>query len=1050
MGWRFSSGEANRFYRFKIAGVADPTKHSVVALQNFNLQFSAWELGPIRPASAIAPQNARIAFGRVSGLKFADAVDDAGRAEEAPRSSSLLTLAAVGVALLAGAWTSIRDALTSTESAESSGPLVDKYASDVVRIAPHPALAAATSGWTSPDFLPAGEGLTHVERVLGQEQQLRAHGRVFLMLNGEDEGVYLPWTHRQDEEACLLELAQTAVMHLGADPDLVTNGLRLFSADGLPILAANELDTQRVAHVLLDGQLWVWPGIKVGYVREIEGCTVTTQSLRPKVFTVEGFFTQEEADAIIAEGIDHLTRSPVDNAEAVDGYHSDRTSFTAFLDDSHFTREFRVRSARVARLPSPSFTERMQLVRYETGQFFRKHEDYFDSKEFMPKKQLAAGEFVTWTEWASAKIEELRQVHGDDVVPAEFLPGGAMFPDAQSTTVFQHALLRGFLEDADESNFFWEHADMSWRDWIEENLERGADDIMDPILESKGYMLPFIVASWEKRVGVPSLVYSFTKLPVHDVTHFFRWIRWVKERVQTLMDTHIEDVPMYVRPEGKNYPTFYMSFQTRLAKLLLEDYSREYLVEALTEELYAWLLENEDMDDVILELLRRRPGTFDLVLKAWTKRAGSQFAYDKPKHLHHFEPNRFATLFLYLNECPEGGETVFPYSKERLVTEIEREGMTECSEGLAVPPVKLTASLFYSQTPMNDLDPTSLHGGCPPAKGIKCTLPTSCPQLLCHSTNFSVLVHRQRRSSTGTLYGEPAGAAAAPRGSYTPAQMQALYLSRGRPDMAFMSNQGRLPVEVPELQQTCTVKNHVNLKKASLKLQQSPTRSNHYALEFQFDATKPCRISVFLVATETIDADTGSSSFALVHADKNPVLIHHYPSGLGQIFVLKGGESEEDTPKEEGQEEPLPLLDFSFYEPGELEYKPGAMQFPLIVVLEEIYGIDGSVAAAPKTERSGTGIDGQADAAQAPTEDIEIPEGAECIICLCEPRNTTILPCRHMCLCSECAEALRKSSSTCPICRTRVEALLQIRVEAKETTTTEAEEDTKTEVEESK
>jgi E3 ubiquitin-protein ligase MGRN1 len=117
--------------------------------------------------------------------------------------------------------------------------------------------------------------------------------------------------------------------------------------------------------------------------------------------------------------------------------------------------------------------------------------------------------------------------------------------------------------------------------------------------------------------------------------------------------------------------------------------------------------------------------------------------------------------------------------------------------------------------------------------------------------------------------------------------------------------------------------------------------------------------------------------------------------------------------------------------------------------LQEIYGIDGSVAAAPKTERNGKAGEGQTDS-QAAKDEIEIPEGAECIICLCEPRNTTILPCRHMCLCSECAEALRKSSSTCPICRTHVEALLQIRVEAKETTTTEAEEDAKTEVDNAK
>ncbi|KAE9332744.1 hypothetical protein PF008_g14794 [Phytophthora fragariae] len=598
-------------------------------------------------------------------------------------------------------------------------PLVDKYKSDLVKINKHPALVAATADWTCPDFLPTVKGLTHVERVLGQEQQLRAQDRVFLLLNGENEGVYLPWTHQQNGEACHLELARTAALHLGADPDRVANGLRLFSVDCLPILAADELDRQRIAHVLLDGQLWVWPGIKVGYVREIEGCTVTTQSLRPKVFTVEGFFTQEEADAIIAEGIDHLSRSPVDSVDADDGYHADRTSFTAFLDDSHFTRDFRERSARIARLPSPGYTERMQLVRYERGQFFRKHEDYFDSKEFIPSKHLAAGAFVAWTEWASSKIEELRQDHGDDIVPVEFLPGGAMFPDARSLTVFQQTLLRGFMADARASNLFWEHTDLAWGDWIDENLERGADDIMGPILESRGYMLPFIVASWEKRVGLPALVYSFPKLPVSGITHYFQWIRWAKERVQTLMDTHIEAVPKRVRPEGQDYPTFYMSFQSRIANYLLEDYSQEYLVEALSEELYTWLVENKDNNDVLIEVLRQSSRGFDLVLEAWTKRAGNQFAYEKPKHLHHFEPNRFATLFLYLNDCPDGGETVFPYSKERLVTGIEREGMAECSEGLAVPPVKLTASLFYSQTAMNNLDPSSLHGGCPPAKGIK-------------------------------------------------------------------------------------------------------------------------------------------------------------------------------------------------------------------------------------------------------------------------------------------------------------------------------------------
>ncbi|RLN95011.1 hypothetical protein BBJ28_00020615, partial [Nothophytophthora sp. Chile5] len=311
-------------------------------------------------------------------------------------------------------------------------------------------------------------------------------------------------------------------------------------------------------------------------------------------------------------------------------------------------------------------------------------------------------------------------------------------------------------------------------------------------------------------------------------------------------------------------------------------------------------------------------------------------------------------------------------------------------------------------------------------------------------------VQRPRRSTTTALYGEPAGAAAAPRGSYTPAQMQALYLSRGRPDMAFMSNQAQLPIEMPEMQQTCTVKNHVNLKKASLKLERSATEPDQYALTFQFDATKPCRISVFLVAAEAIDSETGSSSFKLVHEDKTPVLRREFLQGLNQSFGLQ---EEAPLQDDDPRQRQTSLLEFSAFDASELSYTRGSANFPLIIVLEvsdsrwqgkhpqsqstfctfvkkandswdikmlkqkilvdgltyelqEIYGIDGSVAAAPKHgDRKGSVGETQEDATAGNSE-IEIPEGAECIICLSEPRNTTVLPCRHMCLCSECAEML--------------------------------------------
>ena len=42
-------------------------------------------------------------------------------------------------------------------------------------------------------------------------------------------------------------------------------------------------------------------------------------------------------------------------------------------------------------------------------------------------------------------------------------------------------------------------------------------------------------------------------------------------------------------------------------------------------------------------------------------------------------------------------------------------------------------------------------------------------------------------------------------------------------------------------------------------------------------------------------------------------------------------------------------------------------------------------------------------------------------------RDTLILPCRHLCLCSHCAESLRYQASSCPICRSPFRALLQVR-----------------------
>ena len=68
-------------------------------------------------------------------------------------------------------------------------------------------------------------------------------------------------------------------------------------------------DTKKILHVLLDFQLWQWPGIKKGYKYVLEdGMTLTTMGISPKVSDVEYFITQEESEKVIEIGSLKLNR----------------------------------------------------------------------------------------------------------------------------------------------------------------------------------------------------------------------------------------------------------------------------------------------------------------------------------------------------------------------------------------------------------------------------------------------------------------------------------------------------------------------------------------------------------------------------------------------------------------------------------------------------------------------------------------------------------------------------------------------------------------------
>lgn len=60
--------------------------------------------------------------------------------------------------------------------------------------------------------------------------------------------------------------------------------------------------------------------------------------------------------------------------------------------------------------------------------------------------------------------------------------------------------------------------------------------------------------------------------------------------------------------------------------------------------------------------------------------------------------------------------------------------------------------------------------------------------------------------------------------------------------------------------------------------------------------------------------------------------------------------------------------------------------------------------------------------------------GKNCVVCLTNPKDTALMPCRHFCVCSECGTQLRlaPARNKCPLCRAAVEDIVRIDVAAQD------------------
>jgi E3 ubiquitin-protein ligase MGRN1 len=241
------------------------------------------------------------------------------------------------------------------------------------------------------------------------------------------------------------------------------------------------------------------------------------------------------------------------------------------------------------------------------------------------------------------------------------------------------------------------------------------------------------------------------------------------------------------------------------------------------------------------------------------------------------------------------------------------------------------------------------------------------------------------------------------------------------------SGQRQVP-PTPQLQLTETIRNDVNLKKQTLRLVKVPNNPHLYTLEFTFDAAAACTLSVWYLAEEKTDVTNNTLCFETQYPIQPQTV--QFEKGLAQQYL---------QPVEDGFN--LSLVQNR----GLMYYHQGSQHFPIVIMLQTLEdnpnrvqsqstfvtfksNSDGSLCIAVVKQK--IQVQGNAYELQEiyGIEHNDVENSKECVICMSASKDTTVLPCRHMCMCSDCAKVLRYQTNKCPICRCAVESLLQIKV----------------------
>lgn len=216
---------------------------------------------------------------------------------------------------------------------------------------------------------------------------------------------------------------------------------------------------------------------------------------------------------------------------------------------------------------------------------------------------------------------------------------------------------------------------------------------------------------------------------------------------------------------------------------------------------------------------------------------------------------------------------------------------------------------------------------------------------------------------------------------------------------------GQVP-QTPQLQLTETIRNDVNLKKQTLRVVKAPGEADKYMLDFIFDAATDCTVSIWYLAEEKTDNSNNTLSFESQYPIQPETM--RFEAGLGQRYREKVDKA----------------FDVSLVESrGHMYYHQGSQFFPVVIMLQTCEDNPHHVQSQSTLATFKSNVDGTLSIAvvkqkiQVQGNAYELQEiygieqshndaenSKECVICMSSPKDTTVLPCRHMCMCrSRCA-----------------------------------------------